>query len=362
MRIKFFAASVAVITLAGCSNDLDINADYEDRTIVYGLLNQRDSIHLVKVNKAFLGEGDAFDMALVRDSSEYGDEDITLAEVHRLDGNGNVVETFALHDTTVTNREPGVFYSPAQKLYYFSTPYVDLVANNRVFLHQDAKYRLYMKVKGKEISAITPIANDFTISNNDGNTGTSAGARVGLVDTQGQYTDYEFNWTGRADDKRFTVAFSFRFDEVRGNDTLHREYGQSMGTRVVLNSNGGEELALRLNGQAFFSGLSAFIQSDPNWASATKRIFQGMDFHVSVANDDFHTYLTLTEPVTGIIEDRPAYSNVTNAVGIWGSRYNKSVIGKRLSTNTLEELKSGQYTGAFLFCSALDPGGAYGCN
>ncbi|MCB9184418.1 MAG: DUF4249 family protein [Flavobacteriales bacterium] len=352
----------AAALLAGCSNDLEINADYEDRTVVYGLLNQRDSVHFIKVNKAFLGEGNAYDMALVRDSSEYGDEDITVAEVHRLDGNGNVAETYTLRDTLVMNREPGDFYSPQQKLFYFTTPFFGLQSNNRVFLNQDASYRLSLVVNGKSVTSSTPIANDFTINNNDGNTGTQAGARVGLVDTQGQYTDYEFNWTGRQDDKRFTVDYTFRFDEIRGSDTLHRSFGQSMGTRIVTNSNGGDELAVRLNGQAFFSGLSAYIQNDPDWASVTKRIFQGMDFHISVANDDFHTYLTLSEPVSGIIEDRPAYSNVDGAVGVWGSRYNKSVIGKRLSTNTLEELKSGQYTGVFHFCSALDPGGQYSCD
>lgn len=367
MQYRLFTPLVVAVVLASCSNDLDINADYEDRTVVYGLLNQRDSVHFVKVNKAFLGEGDANAMALVRDSSEYADEDITTAEVQRLDGNGNVVETYQLHDTLVTNREPGAFYSPVQKLYYFTTPFNQYLPPNnpttgsRMFLAQDQSYRLRLVVNGKEVTATTPIANDFSISPQDQDTVNSA-SRIAFINSAGEYLNYSFDWTAKYDDKRFVVSYRFRYDEVTGTDTVHQAFSQKIGTRVSSNSAVWEDLSVTVNGQAFFSGLSGFIRTNPNWASVDRRIFRGMDFLVSVANDDFHTYLTLTEPVSGIIEDRPTYSNLQNAIGVWGSRYTKNVVGKRFNGNTLAELVEGQFTSDLHFCSALDPGGAFSCN
>ncbi|MBK9627952.1 MAG: hypothetical protein IPO56_09700 [Flavobacteriales bacterium] len=53
-------------TLCGCSSELDINAPYKDITIVYGLLDSHDPIQFIKVNKAFLGEGDAYVFAQIR--------------------------------------------------------------------------------------------------------------------------------------------------------------------------------------------------------------------------------------------------------------------------------------------------------
>ena len=158
------------------------------------------------------------------------------------------------------------------------------------------------------------------------------------------------------------VSYRFRYDEVTGTDTVRTAFIQQMGTRVATNSANIEPMAAVIGGEAFFSSLAGYAKSNPNWGNVDKRIFRGMDFLISVANDDFHTYLTLTEPVSGIIEDRPAYSNLDGAFGVWGSRYTKNANGKRLSSNTLQQLKFGSYTGDLRFCSALDPGGVYSCN
>lgn len=358
---------LAMALLASCSNDLDVNADYKDQTIVYGLLNQRDSVHWVKINKAFLGDANALEMALVRDSNEYALDAITYAKVFRINDAGAAIDSFPLRDTVVTDRLPGQFYAPDQRLYYFTTPFVQFLPPNnptsgrRMYLQQNDSYRLKLVVNGNSITAATPIANDFTINSIDSDTSGFA-SRVGLVNTSGDYINYEFNWIGNRDNKRFVVTCRFRFDEVTGTDTVTREYNSVLGTRIAANSSAFEDLFVTLNGQGFFSGLAGFIKRDAAWTNVNKRIFRGMDFLVSVANDDFNTYLTLTEPVSGIIEDRPTYSNIDGALGVWGSRFTKNIIGKRLNGNTLEELTNGAFTGDLRFCSALDPGGAYSCN
>src|SRR6188768_905082 len=116
--------SIAIATLAGCSTELDINAPYKDITVVYGLLNMRDSVHYVKINKAFLGEGDAYVYAQIPDSNEWEDGAITTARMHRLE-NGERTEAFELTPTTITDREPGIFYSPNQKVYTFRETFTD---------------------------------------------------------------------------------------------------------------------------------------------------------------------------------------------------------------------------------------------
>ena len=195
-------ALLAASLLTACSTELDINEPYKDITIVYGLLNQKDSVHFVKVNKAFLGTGNALDLAQVRDSSEYSGEAISYAKVFRVSSSGAVLDSFPLLDSLVQNREPGTFYSPVQKLKYFVTPYTQSIpASNlgvRMFLWQDDSYRLVLNVNGKTVTAETPITNDFKVDPVDQDT-VANGARVGLRNTAGNsYSDYEFNWTSRA--------------------------------------------------------------------------------------------------------------------------------------------------------------------
>ena len=92
-RIAFLFAIACVF--AGCSTDLDINAPYKNVTVVYGLLDQRQEVQYVKINKAYLGEGDALVYAQIADSNEWADGDITVARVHRV-LNGTRVGTFDL--------------------------------------------------------------------------------------------------------------------------------------------------------------------------------------------------------------------------------------------------------------------------
>jgi hypothetical protein len=351
-------ASVTLISLlvTGCNNDLEVNDEYKDNTIVFGVINQRDSVHLVKINKAFLGEGSALDMALVQDSSEYSDAAFTFAKVYRIDGSGVAVDSFPLNDTLITNRQPGTFYSPNQRLFYFVTPFVRRIPNtptgSRMFLEQDHTYQLRLRVNGKDVTASTAITNDFTIQAQDLDT-ISQGTRVNLRASLGDaYASYSFDWTSRTDNKRFQVSCRMRYDEVTGTDTVRREFILPMGTQTSTYLN--QEMAEQLEGETFFSNLSSFVRSNSNWASVNKRIFRGLDFLVAVANDDFHTYLTLTEPVSGIIEDRPAYSNINGGIGLWGSRYTKNAVGKHFNGPTLNELTGGQYTGDLFFCSPSD--------
>ena len=49
--------------LASCDNDLEITSDWKDIPVVYGILNSQDSVNYVKLNKAFLGQGDVMMMA-----------------------------------------------------------------------------------------------------------------------------------------------------------------------------------------------------------------------------------------------------------------------------------------------------------
>lgn len=355
MQRKFLLGS-ALLFMAACSTDLEINAPYEDNTVVYGLLNMRDTVHLVKINKAFLGEGNALTYAQVRDSNEYRNEDITRAMIYRRT-NGLRVDSFPLRDTVVGGRNTGTFYAPDQKLYYFRERNVYTLPQSQVpvYLEQNSDYELDLEVRGKRITATAPIVNDFSIFS----TVQSPNVEVNLASTVTGYGTYEIRWTSGRDGKRYTVQYRFNYNEVRGTDTIPKSVTQTVGTRVSANSANAEPMSLFLDGQLFYSNLGNAIPDDP---AVTRRIFTGLDFLISVANDEFHTFLTLSEPVSGIVEERPAYSNLENAFGVFASRYTKDVIGKRLNPASLNELINGQYTSTKRFCSSFNVGPPYGCD
>ena len=133
-----------------CKTDFDINADYKDITIVYCLLNQNDSIHYARINKAFLGEGNALIMA--EDPANtlypYGDIDVTMEESL----NGTLLNTYLLDTVIFNNKEPGVFSYPTNVLYAFKAQ-----------LNEACKYKLKIQnnKSGKLVEAEANIVNDF---------------------------------------------------------------------------------------------------------------------------------------------------------------------------------------------------------
>lgn len=356
MRQYLLMMGTAATLLAGCSTDLEINAPYKESTVVYALFNMREDTHFVKINKAFLGEGDALQFAQVRDSSEYSAEDIEYAKVVRIQ-NGQEVATFDLQRITLNGREPGTFYGPSQTLYYFVGTAQNLPVNPpiQVFLDPASSYEVRLKVKGKDISARTVVVNDFTIATPD-QSGTPARF---IASGGGGYNNYELNWNSSVNSRRFQVSWRFNYDEVRGSDTTSRSFTQAWGTKDVTSTGPSQEFALLLNGETFYRTISERVPNDP---TVDRRIFKGIDFLFTVADREFFTFLSLQSPISSIVEDRPVYSNVNGGLGLVASRYTKSVLNKWIDPNSLNELRNGIYTGQLNFCAAADPGGVPTCD
>jgi hypothetical protein len=161
MKQSLFLILFATIFLTSCETEVDLNAPYKNTTVIFGLLdpdfNGDNQITVqdtqwIKINKTFLGEGDNTAYAAVRDSSEYKDADFVNKVVERL-VDGEVVEEYELISTTISNRQMnGIFYGPAQTMYYFvpSAP----------GLNQNSEYRIVLQFKdGREVTAKTQVVS-----------------------------------------------------------------------------------------------------------------------------------------------------------------------------------------------------------
>jgi hypothetical protein len=330
----------------GCKTDIEINAPYRNIHVVYGLLNQAERIQYIKVNKAFLGAGDALVYAQIPDSSELGESEVTHMVVNRYNANGQLTATFPVGSTMITNREPGVFYAPDQRMFYFTeTDSFPLTGNQYAYLDQNSEYEIEMVVRGQELRARTNVVNDLLIGTNS----PLAGNEMTLyLSTQG-YRPLEVRFQQARDGKRYQLQYRFKYIQVRGEEAVYKEVVRTVGSAVAPNPQASGSLTITLPGEEFYRSIAAAVPVD---ATVTRRIFTGIDFIFTIANDEFHTYLTLSEPVSGIVQDRVEYSNVENGYGIFGSRYSKE-FSRFLNGSSLTELMTGPYTGDRGFCYQL---------
>ena len=61
--LSLFSFFALLFMFNACNTDVDLYSDYKDITVVYGLLDPGKDTNYVKINKAFLGPGNAFDIA-----------------------------------------------------------------------------------------------------------------------------------------------------------------------------------------------------------------------------------------------------------------------------------------------------------
>jgi rRNA maturation RNase YbeY len=57
--INFIFFLVLIVTFFSCKNELKINAPYKEIPSIYAVLNPQETIQIIRVNKVFLGDGDA---------------------------------------------------------------------------------------------------------------------------------------------------------------------------------------------------------------------------------------------------------------------------------------------------------------
>jgi hypothetical protein len=298
--------------LASCSTDVDLIGDYEDITITYCLLNQTYSVSHIKINKAFLGEGNALIMAQEPDSTSYGtDLDVIIEEWT----NGAVTQTLYFDTTTIYNKEPGTFYYPNQVIYQCVTK--DQLSTGSI-------YRLVISNKktGKVISAETPLVSDFAILKPVINNPVKP--TIHFPDND---SPRDLEWLSAKYGKLYNVKMRFNYKEkfFEDQDTLYKYVETPYPAKKSENLEGGEEILIQFANNSFYQLLENSIPYEPDIeATVDCRIALTVEYIFAVAGDDFNTYMEVNDASTSIIQERPEYTNIENGIGIFSSRYNKT--------------------------------------
>ena len=69
-----------------------------------------------------------------------------------------------------------------------------------------------------------------------------------------------------------------------------------------------------------------------------------MDYILSVAADDMNTYMEVTEPSTSVVQYRPPFTNITNGIGLFSSRYVNQIDSLRLGEYMVDSIRANPKT------------------
>ena len=299
------------VLFSACEKDVDINADYEDITIVYGLINQADSISYLRIEKAYLSEGDIFQDAQFADSNLYN---------YKLDVKISSNNREIIFDTiTIYNKEEGIFYAPKMQVYY-------AVTKNILNTEDIYKLEITNPKSDKVITSETKLIDAGHISfeyPNHSNSITFVKNKDVIFDSKEGALYYQLN-----------IRFHYVEGLLSGSDTTFSNHYVDWVFPAVYADDieGGEELSVPYNGDHFYSNLLNNIPYKDN----AIRYSGNCELIISMADRVFQTYLELNKPSNSIVQDRPAYTNIENGYGIFASR---SAGNKNCTLNTTSKVK-----------------------
>ncbi len=302
-----------------CSTDLDVNAEWKDYTIVYGILDQSEKTQYIKINKAFLGEGNALQMAKVPDSSYYDPNVMEVKLIEKISNGVNApVATgriFTFDTTMVKNKEEGTFYYPDQIVYSADIDTLYSTSGTDTYYYE---IRIKNTTSGKEVSSITPILG-----------------KVSIEKPRWNPTNPMINFAYRPDNNNsvvvksaknarlYKVVYRFYYQEfLPGGDTTQKSADWFIGETVSDNiESTGDELSFPYETMDFYSFIKQAIPYDAQLV----RIATGIELITTTASDEFNTYIELNEPSSSLVQDRPQYSNIENGLGLFACRFSQEI-------------------------------------
>jgi hypothetical protein len=198
---------------------------------------------------------------------------------------------------------------------------------SQALLDQEGNYTLKIKNKltGKEISATTPLIHDFAIERPRLSSTTPSSKTFQFV--RSATNEQEFKWTSAINGKRYQITVRFFFKESSSpGDTIVRYVEWVQSPEKSTGVDGGETMTSTYYNEKFFTTcINNIPYSDPTTEAGVKsRQVLNVDFIFTVIGDEMNTYLEVNEPSSGLLQDKPEYTNVKNGIGIFSCRFSKT--------------------------------------
>lgn len=326
-RIYFPIIVLILLIFNSCSTDLDINAEWEDIPVIFCVLDQSQQYQYVKVNKTFLGEQPASVMAQYSDSLYYNKVEVFLHEYQGEYFNLSKIRTIKFDETDTIPKEPGYFASER-----------NVVFISDVQLNENYKYKIDVKIDdGRKTieSELVELISGAVI------TRPSPSILYTEMSNYNNPIKYEFYWGFNA--KVAQVKIFFNYIEVLNNDTSYHsiEWVQAVDVRSNVNENVPREKSYET--LAFYAFLNSNIPPLPENAKRYVKMPNSYEYKLAIANEDYRTYMEVSAPSHGIIQDKPSYTNMNGGFGLFASKFNTNRIVK-IGPSTLDSISRGIHT------------------
>ena len=336
-KISIIFTLISLIVFTACDKDFSLNGTYKRTPVIFGLIDQADSVHMIRITRTYLGDGDNNEYAMIPDSNYFDQVDAKIVEYN----NGNSTgRQWQLNDTVITNKESGLFYGPEQIMYtFYANNLVDEYTYKFVGIFDEGKYEADAEtdlIHGVNYSgAWYDYYSDINMANANSSTSniypkfkpvTKGGKNIAL--------------------RKAKLEINYRVIYGDGSTAL-KQIVWSKENESDLN------VLFNFNGEEFFQTIKNNIDTD---ADVVGRQMIDVSAVTVMIDEDTKNYMDVSQPSSSISQSKPQFTNVNSETGALGLFSARHTLRKTLplSPSSIEELCTGQYTVGLGFCSTLD--------
>jgi hypothetical protein len=314
-KIVFILA--AGVLFNSCKTDFDLIAPYKESVAVYGLLSQSDSVNYIRVNRVFLGEGDATLIAQNSDSVYFKPGEVSVS-VEKYYGSVKK-QTYNFTETYEKPLSPG-YFNVNQLIYKSIQPFSSdsagkvfeyqlIVRNNLTGMVYTAKTTLVRDYGSSTCSNITPVSycvlGSFFIP--------------GLAGAAGN-VNVKLQTTANARIVNLGVRFYYRDSLFSGAVTPHFvdiKFPNKKASTLA----GGEVMDFSFSRETFYNTVGNGIVDDPSIVRS--RTADSLVFFVVSGGEELSLYNEINGTTGSFGQEKPIYTNIDGGVGVFSARYTK---------------------------------------
>jgi hypothetical protein len=346
MKISLLLIFIALLTFTSCETEFDVNADWKETTVVYGLLDQSIDTQRIIIYKAFLGNESAYVLAQETDSIYYGENDLEVTLFGVLDQ--DTLQTIELEYTITDNRQNSgadTIFSTEKSIEYITTQTLDPSLVYHLTIHNLNSDNI--------VRSSTELVSELDINRGFGD--------INFYKNN-EYRNYTFKWESSNNARTYKPYVRFYYlekNQSSGNVT-YNYIEQSFSERQSQNSNGGEEMKLELGGESFYYFVKNSIEENnsvirinaeelKDGSPESSEWIGGIEFRLVAGGEAISQYISINNLPGLLFQEPPSFTNIENGIGIFSSRLNGKQGKLNLGDESLIELANGEITEALGF-------------
>ncbi len=342
LLIFTYLISTLFIGLVGCKNDFDLTSDWQEISIIYGLINPKDTTHYIKIEKAFLDDKTSALTIAKEGDSLYHSQPL---EVKIRDANNGTEYVLNRVDGNLIGfpKEAGIFATSPNYIYTFTA-----------LLNDKHIYALTVRntVTGQVDSASCRLVNGFQAQN----PGVASPVALNFITNSVPPFPFDCRYVPAMEGRVYSLKAKIRYHEttrtdpsnIIGRDTIQWNIFDNIALDKL------NEVYPPKSVKVAMSDFYQVVQNNVAFDINKNRYLDGIDFVWGYGGEELFNYQQVNNAQTGITSEQVLnrFTNIKGdkAFGIFSSRsYDYSHDNFYLNASSLDSLACGIYTKGLRF-------------